>query len=167
MAGVNSPTVAGFLVFIRNVMAINTTVLPDSSPYIGWAFAAAMQIVNPNLGLGIAPPPLPAPYAPAWTIYQQAVYNLGGDTLINIAQDQTGLTYFAKLRGPISDGGFGCGDFMAGVVESTSDVSTATSLAIGEGLKNLMLSDLANLKTPWGRAYLSLAMSYGNLWGVT
>ena len=45
------PTVAGFLLFIRNVMGISPLVLPDNSPTINWALSIATMFVNPDLGV--------------------------------------------------------------------------------------------------------------------
>lgn len=144
------PTLVGFQWFIANIMVINTVVLPTTEPVIAWVYQQAVDTVNLQL----------AQAAP--TIYEQAVYNLAGDMIINYAQDQTEQTYFSDLRAQLH-----INDFVAGVVQSTSDESTSTSLEIAEFYKNLTLGDLQNLKTVYGRTYLALAQKVGTLWGIS
>ena len=143
------PTQAGFLAWVRAQMQIPLTALPDDDPAIGWAFDVALATVNPGL---ICIPP----------IYTLAVYNLGGDNLINWANDQPGSRYFADARQA-----FKIGDFVAGVVASASDSSTSTGVFNIEAAKQFTLGNLQNLKTPWGRQYLAWAQSYGPLWGIS
>ena len=142
------PTLAGFQWFITSIMGINTTVLPANSTVITWVYNLAISTVNQSLAVA--------------GVYDTAVYNLAGDFLINFAQDQTGQTFFTNLRAT-----FHINDFVAGVVSSTSDESTSTVLEIPEQFKNLTIADLQNLKTPYGRLYLSIAQKYGTLWGIS
>lgn len=157
------PTVANFLLFIRNTMRINTTVLPDNSPWIQWSYNYALMIVNQTLQLVGSVPPENT----GWSIYAIAVYNLAGDTLINYSPDQDGQDYFTQLRGSTTNGGYGISDFAPGVVQSVSDVSTSTGMLVPDFMKELTLSDLQLLKTPYGRQYLALAQKFGTLWGLT
>lgn len=151
------PTFAGFLAFVSNVMAIPPSALPTASPYPAMAFNTAQNLVNVALqGLTNFDPSQP-------TLYAVAVYNLAGDILVNIAPDQPGSTYFANLWA-----GYGGNGFTAGVVSSTSDEGTSASFAVSQALQNLTLGDLQLLKTPWGRAYLAIAQSYGpSVWGLS
>lgn len=151
-----TPTVAGFVTFVRDGMGISTAVLPDNSPYINYAFNASMANVSLQLTT------FPAGVAGFWTPYEMAVYNLGGDFLINYAPDQTGQTYFADARKA-----FGCLSFVAGVVASSYDEGTGETLATPDWVKTLTLSDLQRLKTPYGRTYLEIAQSLGPLWGLS
>lgn len=99
------------------------------------------------------------------SIYATAVYNLGADTLVNYAPDIPGSddpTYWSDLRSS-----FNINTFTAGVVNFSSDQSTSQGTAVPDSLKQLTLGDLQNLKTPWGRMYLSLAQNIGTLWGMT
>ena len=58
--------------------------------------------------------------------------------------------------------------FVPGVVTSTNDLSTSVGLLNPDFMKNFTLQDLQLLKTPFGRAYLQVAMDYGpSLWGVS
>ena len=174
-----NPTLAGFLAFIRSEMGINSTVLPDSTPAIGWAFSVAMAIVNPDLaaagfnGPAYMPPPSTiGGGAQNISIFTLAVYNLAGDNLINYAPDvpdapdvpgsDPAAPYFQYLRNK-----FGITNFVAGVVASTGDQGSSVSLQVPEALKNLTLADLQYLKTPYGRQYLAFAQRYGTLWGLT
>ena len=151
------PTLSGFLAFVRNTMAIPKTALPDSSPVIGMAYNVAKTIVNQALQVvGSADPAYP-------TIYALAVYNLAGDALVNYAHDVTGSDYFAKLRASLNLGGF-----VPGVISSSSDESTSQSLVTPEAMQNLTFANLQQLKTPWGRTYISFAQSYGpTVWGIS
>lgn len=140
---------AGFLVFIR-AAGITTAQLPDASPDIDAALALSLAIVYE--GIQIA----------STLMYENAVYNLGLSNLIEFATDQTGQTFFKDQRGIYNIDGF-----VPGVISSSSDEGTSQSLLNPEFLKNLMLSDLQYLKTPWGRQYLSIAQRIGTVWGVS
>ncbi len=71
------PTIAGFIVFIQQVMGITANYLPTTAPVITSSFNVAMAIVNPVLA------------DIDQSVYALAVYNLAADTLLNYAQDQT------------------------------------------------------------------------------
>lgn len=151
------PTLAGFIEFIRNVMGINTTVLPDNSAVIPMALSVSLAIVNPDLAIAGYTPGV-AGTIPV-NIYTLAVYNLGGDNIINFAPDVAAApndTYFADLRTK-----FNTYAFVSGVIQSSNDESTGNSMIVQEAAKNFTLANLQNLKTPWGRAYLAYAQSYG------
>lgn len=155
-----TPTRAGFLAFIRDIMGVPTAALADGSIYIDYAFEISLEIVN--LGLKCIAP----------TGYTWAVYNLGGSTLLNIAQDPEGspvvpgteppLKYFAYARKQFNMNGF-----VSGVIQSASDEGTSESMVVQEAAKNFTLANLQQLKDPYGREYLSIAQSYGDIWGLT
>lgn len=163
MVQIAPPTLAGFLAFIRGNMEINTTLLPDNAPVIPLAFQIAMDLVNCDLNK--ASP----------DIYTLAVYNLGGDNIINLAPDvqppvpyidpanKDQLSFFAFLRWK-----WKLLDFNSGVVQSTGDEGTNVSLVVQEAAKNFTLANLQNLKTPYGRQYLAFAQLAGpTIWGLT
>lgn len=160
------PTLAGFLAFVRNAMVISASILPDDSLWISIAFANALAIVNPQLRI-VAIPAIDAAGAAlnggGYTVYSWAVYNLAADNLINYAQDQRGRRYFKKLRKELNILGF-----VSGVVQASADDTTSVSMVVQEAAKNFTLGNLQNLKTPYGRQYLSLAQSYGpSAWGIS
>jgi hypothetical protein len=144
------PTLAGFVAWVRLAMGIDSAILPDNSPFFNYAFQVAMALVNTQLQTAN---PL---------IYQLAVYNLGGDNLVNWAQDTPPSTYFKDLRTS-----FGCFNFTAGVVSSTSDEGTSSSYEIIKTMKDVTIGQLQNLKTPWGRQYLAFASEIGTNWGLS
>lgn len=164
------PTLASFLTFIRKVMGISATVLPDDSPVIPFAFAVAFGIVNQSLQCI----PIPSQDAAGvslnsggFSIYSLAVNNLAADNLINYAQDipgaaiilgsgEPGLAFFAWTRSQWNINGF-----VSGVISGSSDESTSQTLVVQEAAKAFTLSNLQNLKTPYGRTYLGLAQSWG------
>ena len=136
-------------------MAVPEIVLPNNSPYIEISYDLAVEIVN--WYLNCASP----------IVYTQCVYNLGGDYLVNMAQDNPNLpppynTYWTDLRQSL-----GVNSFIPGLVNAANDEDTSAAILTPLGLQNLTLMDLQNLKTPWGRVYLGLAQSVGSMWGLT
>jgi hypothetical protein len=165
------PTEAGFLSFIRTVMGISTSVLPDNSPVIPMAYQVALAIVISPMGLCCycPNPTIPANASGLSLMYTLAVYNLGGDNLLNYAQDLPDAPiymderpYFAYWRWK-----WNLYDFISGVVQSSSDVSTSQSLVVQKAAEEFTLMDLQNLKTPWGRRYLAIVQNFGAIWGIT
>lgn len=153
---------AGFVAFLRGVVAISVGVLPDDSPVIPLAYKFAVDVVNLQLA------------ATSCDFYGLAVYNLGTDFVINYAPDVTdappyvnpankdGLPYFAFFRQL-----YKVYDFTPGVVQSTSDEGTSVGLLVQKAAENFTLDDLQRLKTPFGRRYLQIAQKVGTLWGLT
>ena len=51
--------------------------------------------------------------------------------------------------------------------ENVKRMQRAISLVVQKAAEAFQLSDLQNLKTPWGRTYLGFAQKYGpSVWGV-
>lgn len=150
MPGPSEPTVEGFTAFTLNVMRLDPLALPPGAPVYLGALETAKGIVSQTI-CAVNP----------WA-YQQAVYNLAGDTLVNFAADEPGRTYFTEMRER-----FNIGVFVPGVVSSSSAV-TSTSMETIEGMKGMQMKDLQTLKTPWGRQYMAIAQRYGsNVWGLS
>lgn len=126
-------------------------VMPD---VVQTSFAVALEIVNDTLA-AVSP-----------SIYTLAVYNLAADALINFADDDSivrNQTYFEDLRAKLR-----ISEVSLGVVSSSSNDVSSTSLLNPEAMKTLTLQDLQALKTPYGRRYMGLAQAYGsNVWGLT
>jgi hypothetical protein len=157
MSGFNTPTIpnlADFTMFAIGQLGATSAQLPPTSPYLGYAFNVAQQLVY-------APLQQASPL-----IFTLATYNLALDTLVNFCPDQPNQTFFKNLRGP-KPGGFALFNFVPGVVTAAADVSTSDSLVVPDFMKNLTLANLQNLKTPWGLQYLALVQSYGTLWGIS
>ncbi len=143
-------------------MGITTDQLPDDAPVIGYAFNIALAIVSLELNLIDC----------SGVIYSDAVYNFGGDRILNFAQDAPDappvqgssppMAFFAFTRKQ-----YGLNSFVAGVIEAAADESTSETIAVPDSLKNITLMDLQNLKTPYGRTYLAFAQMLGTLWGLT
>lgn len=171
-----SPTLAGFKTFIRQTMGIDTTILPDADPVIPMAFAVALAIVNPALKC-VALPSGDAAGASlnsgGLTIYTLAVYNFAADRIINFAQDQPGaepvdgsgdpgLPFFQWQRKQLNINGF-----VPGVIESSNDETTGENFVVQEAAKQFTLANIQQLKTIYGRQYLSLAQDWGpTIWGI-
>jgi hypothetical protein len=150
------PTLAGFNVFIYQVMLIDPLNLPTDSAIIGYAYQNALNIVNPALAaIGCLP-------GAAWSLYASAVYNLGGSNIVNFAQDQQGRLFFAGMRKEL-----GIGKFTPGVVAGSSDAGSADALLNPEFMKTMTMRDLRTLRDPWGRAYMEIVMDYGDIWALT
>lgn len=161
VAGLDTiPTRAGFLAFIRTRMGIPSSVLPDDSDYIDVALGLALDVTN--RGVQCLSP----------TLYTEAVYNLGGSILLNVAQDADGappvpgseppMAYFAFARKKFNMNGF-----VSGVIQSAGDEGTSESMVVQEAAKNFTLANLQQLKDPYGRAYLAIVQSYGDIWGLS
>jgi hypothetical protein len=96
------------------------------------------------------------------TIYAQAVYNLGGHYLVEFAIDNPNSTYWTDLRNK-----FGIYNFTGGLVSQAHDQGTGEGMYILPIFAGMTMMGLQLLKTPWGRAYLAFAGSWGPLWGLT
>jgi hypothetical protein len=158
------PNVAGFQTFLTNVVQVPSAALPSDAPIITYAFDFALATVNLQLSAAWAPPG-------SWTPFQMAVYSLATDLIINWAQDPSGeppiygpdgnQPYFKSLRA-----GYGTSEFVAGVIQSSGDQGTSQSFVVPKQFEGLTIGQLTNLKTPYGRQYLSLTQSIGTLWGL-
>jgi hypothetical protein len=149
------PNLEDYTTWIYVYMGVDPGVLPSDSPYIEYSFAYSLEWVN--LYLDIASP----------LIYTNAVYNFGGNMLVNIVQDNPNLpppdnTYWTDLRQSL-----GINNFIPGFINAANDEDTSAALLVPLNLQNLTLADLQMLKTPWGRAYLAIAQSVGSMWGLT
>ena len=143
------PTLAGFIQFIRDFMGLDSTIVADNNPVVLLSFNYALETVTKLL-------------TSSAISYQQAVYNLAGDMLINFGKDVPPSTVFVDIRAA-----YKINSFVPGIVSSTSDNSTSTSLATPDFFNNLTLSDLQLMKTPYGRTYLAIAQKAGDLWGLS
>jgi hypothetical protein len=145
-----SPNITDYTTFLQNE-GFGAVFLPTNSMWINTTFTVAMGVVS--LDLATASP----------LMYTLAVYNLAADRLINFAQDVQGQNFFRQLREK-----YNIFSFSPGVIASTSDSGTSSSFANPEALTRLTLGDLQKLKTPYGRAYLSIAQELGpSIWGLT
>jgi hypothetical protein len=168
---VTGPTLTGFIWFLQNIVGIPALYLPTDAPVISWAYNIVVDTVNPIFQT-----------VPSWQmpstqlIYTQMVYNLGAHDIILWAQDVeppptppykvdsngNPIGYFEYMRQK-----FGLNTLVPGVVTATFDQGTGTTLAVPEGLKNLTISDLGLLQTPWGRVYLGYAQAWNRPWGIS
>jgi len=146
------PSSADFLAFVRNDMGISPTVLPDSSSYLITSFGMANE------------------FMPSWTqcaeiqySYSNALLNLGGAYLIQVAADVPESSFFDDLRTAFKM----TGAFRSGVITNSSDNGTAASTAVGQAMSNLSLADLQLLQTPYGRIALAFLQELGAYWGLS
>lgn len=146
----SGPTPAGFLAFIRDIMQIDETVLPDDNWVIAFAYNYATNICLPLLAV--------IPQIPEEFLYSTAVYNLAADTLLTYAIDQPGQDCFARYQQQ-----YKLRALVPGVVEMAQDESTSTKLLVPDFFKKMTLQNLQNLKTIYGRTYMQIAQSFGNL----
>jgi len=144
------PTLSGYLAFIRNIVGINSTILPDNSPVIEFSYNLAINICTDLL--------VKIPQIPSEFLYITAVYNLATDTLFTYAQDQEGQKYFAQVQQK-----YQLHALVPGVVSFAGDEGTQTTMVVPEAFKNMTIANLQNLKTPYGRTYLGIAQDFGSL----
>ena len=144
------PSLVGFIEFIRNIVGINTTYLPDDSPSIEFSYDLAINICTDLL--------VKIPQIPAQFLYTTAVYNLGTDFLLTYAQDQEGQKFFAQIQQK-----YQLHSFVPGVISFAGDEGTQSTMVVPEAFKHMTIANLQNLKTPYGRTYLGIAQDVGSL----
>jgi hypothetical protein len=150
------PTLEGYIDWVRNIMGVDEAHIADDDPYLEMSYDVALEIVNRYL------------FWASPGIYTIAVYNLGGDFLCNIAQDDTSTppgtypTYWADLRNSLN-----LNSFVPGLVNAANDEDTSAATMVPLGMQNLTVADLQTLKTPWGRTYMGIAQSVGSMWGLS
>jgi hypothetical protein len=150
------PTLEGYIQFCQTVVGIPLEVLPSDSIQYQISYEVALQLVPYEYMAQMSP-----------QIATLCVYYWGASVLINYGQDNPNAeppnnTYFQSARTS-----FGVGNFVAGVITSASDQGTSESMAVGQGLQNLTLTDLERLKDPYGRQALAWMQSIGTLWGLS
>lgn len=139
----NGTTLTGTILPVP-ALAISGLSLSVYMPWLLWAFDyATYRCIE---GDGYIPP----------EAYTLAVYNLAMHQLLKIGLDQSSQTWFANARTQ-----FKLLSFTGGVISAAADQNTSQAVAIPDLLKNLSLSNLDCLKTPWGREYLGYAMNFG------
>lgn len=163
--GGQGPTIGGFQAFITNVMRVPPSALDPTAPVVTYAYDFALQWVTEQLCL------VPGIQG-SWNMYAIAIYNLAADTLVNWVQDDPAAPLIPGTDPPVRywqwlRDQFQVYDFVAGVVQSTSDQGTSASYMIPETFNGYTIGNLQNLKTPWGRQYLAIASSLGTLWGLS
>lgn len=147
-----TPNLADYQTFLTE-QGFTAIVLPPSSMWIPITFDIAVATVNPLLALADCRAP----------IYSLCVYNLGADRLLNFAPDQPNQTFFATNRKKLQ-----LLKFSAGLVASSSDNGTSGSKEVIRAAKNMTVTDLEMMKTPYGRVYIGFAQNYGpTIWGLS
>lgn len=132
-----------------------------SSPWITYAFDQARDLVL--IPGGSAPWGFARGPGSAGIGYTLAVYNCAGHIQIRITPDEDGRTFFKESRAT-----FGMLKMSVGLVQATSNVDTSSTFAVPDSLKQLTLSDLGFMTTPWGRDFLSYNQDYGpSVWGLS
>jgi hypothetical protein len=148
------PTIEGFTVWVEAVMGVPTGDMPDSST-LQVAFDQALNLAY--IGLQGVPA-----QSTSLTIYAQAVYNLGGAMLLEIAMDNPNSTYWSDLRNKL-----GINSFVPGLVNQAHDQGTGEGMYILPIFAGLTMLGLQLIKSPWGRNYLMFAGQWGPIWGLT
>lgn len=146
-----APNLVDFTTYVTN-QGVPTAALPADSPYLqyalDWAVNRALQDPTGNV--------------PAMA-YVIACYNGGMHFLIRECPDQAGQTFFQNARTQ-----YNMTAFVAGPVVSSSDSGTSQTLAGSEAIRNLPLSAMDLIKTPWGQQFLAYQQEWGpNLMGLS
>jgi hypothetical protein len=165
----NTPNLTDFLDFLSESVQIPSAALPALSPWPGYAFNQAMLTVVSGPGDSGCwgwPPGMVPPNGGLGILYTLAVYNCATHLLFMITPDQSGQTYFADARASTTstnfpNGGFGLNTPSMGLVVSASDEATSSTLKTPNWAAGMTIGQLELFQTPWGRAYLSYAQSYG------
>lgn len=144
------PSLSGFIAFLRNIVGINTTVLPDNAPVIEFSYNMAINICTDLL--------VTIPQIPGEFLYITAVYNLSTDTLLTYAQDQSGQTFFTQVQQK-----YQLHALVPGVISFAGDEGTQSTMVVPDAFKHMTIANLQNLKTPYGRTYLGIAQDFGSL----
>jgi hypothetical protein len=157
---ISTPYLMGILVDSPSPPTVNTA----GSPWLGYAFTQALGLVLSapqwRNGWAVIPPNMGIDYT-------LAVYNCAGHIQIKITPDQVvnniSRDYFKGLRKE-----YGLLNLSVGLVQSTSDNSTSSVFAVSDSMKQLTLTDLDFIRTPWGRAYMQYAQDAGpTVWGLS
>lgn len=146
----DQPNVTDLTEFLRTVAGIPVQALPDDSQFITWALSYATELT------------LKALRQVGSDYYVFAVYLLATSFLVNWCPDQPGQTFFAGVQKQ-----FGLNSFVAGTIQSSADQATSESLMSPQFLSSLTLQQLQALKDPYGRQWLSMQQSMGNVWGLS
>lgn len=146
-------SLAGYLIFLRTVVGIPTSAMPDDSLDIVISYDWAVQLT---------------PYQ-IQTIsdiaYTTAVYNCGADYLLQWGSDsygEPGSTFFATIRQT-----YELNSFAAGVIENSGDENTSGRLRVPNNFNNLNIDQIVSLKTPYGRQYLAIYQRLGSIWTLS
>lgn len=125
----------------------------------GDVYVVVQPVVAASLVAALATVNLAIATLDAYT-YNDAVYNLAAHGVIASAPDQQDQTYFGDLRDD-----FKMVDPPYGAVASTSSAGHSVALMNPEWMRAMTMADLSTIKTPYGRAYMSIAQTYGsNIW---
>jgi hypothetical protein len=145
-----TPNVTDLYTFLQTIVQVPSGALPSNSPYLSWALSYAEEKTLLVL------------YAIGQDYYCFAVYLLATSFLINWCPDQPGQQFFTTLRSQWDLTGF-----VGGTVQSSADESTSESLLAPDFLKGLTIDQLQALKDPYGRQWLGMQQSLGNIWGIS
>ena len=148
------PTFQGFIWWVQAVMGVPNTDMP-SNDTLQVAYDEAINLAYTELST------IPS-QATSFSIYAQAVYNLGGAFLLEIAPDQPGQTFWSDLRNKLN-----INSFVPGFINQAHDQGTGEGMYIIKQLAELSLLGLQLIKSPWGRRYLEFAGQWGPIWGLT
>lgn len=142
MAWSSGPNLTDFTTFCTNQGVVDST-NTNNATYFGWAFdyAMAQALVCPQMPTNL---------------YDLAVYNLGTDRFIRVAQDTAPDTFYTTQRTT-----FGVMTFKPGVVMASGDESSSQTLVVPDWFRTLPMSAQQLLATYWGREYLGYAQMYG------
>lgn len=133
----------------------------ELTPAPGDQYIIVQSVVSASLGISLEIVNSTLQVAPHH--YTLAVYNLAADRLLNYATDLPGQTFFKDTRAR-----YKLLDSLVGVVQAASDQGTSGAYLNLEAMKNFTLGDLQTLRTPFGRRYMEIAMSFGpNLYGLS
>ena len=137
-----TPNLADFTTYATNQGVVASYTL-STSEYFQWAFNWAMDDA------------MTCPQMPA-LLYVLAVYHLGVDRFITIAQDDGQGTFYQDQRAQ-----FDVLQFKPGVTMASGNGPSSETLVVPDWYKTIPLAVQQQMKTPWGRQYVAYAQMYG------
>ncbi|MDF7674747.1 hypothetical protein PT277_05345 [Acetobacteraceae bacterium ESL0709] len=145
-----SPTLMGFIAFVRSDMKISDDILPDDAQCLSDSYELASAQVLRSLR-SLQP-----------VFYRLAVYNLAAAYLIELAPDSENSHFFADFRRK-----YGLNALIPGIISSSSDNGTSQNWVIPDFVRTMTPRDLQLMKTVWGRFYLGLLRDIGPYRGLS
>ena len=138
-----TPNLTDFTTFVYNQGVLSAD-LPADSEYLVWAFnwAVALTIQSSNFPV---------------IVYILAVYNLGMDRLILVAQDIPPSTFWFGQRQI-----YGTLEQKPGITMASGNGPSSDTLVVPDWYRDIPLDMQQAMKTPWGREYVSYTQMYGS-----
>lgn len=150
MSWASTPNLVDFTTFVTN-QGVTAAQLPPTSPWLQYALDYGIRVAIQDTSGCMSP----------WA-YVLACYNGSFHWLLRNCPDQAGQTFFQDARTR-----YNLSLFTAGATVGSGDEGTSQTLAGSAGVRDLSISAMSFIKTPWGVQFLEYQQAYGpNVVGV-